>query len=122
MAKKKTWEAFVLKDTNIPWTEIWDSYDVEVESIEPEKVVFDATIKYSCIGKGYGSGCKLYVTDTERNYTKKNGETKPMYYGVFLCDADVIINNMNHGIMTGKFTIAKRGQDYGIKLVNDAEV
>lgn len=116
MAKKKTWEAFVLKDTNIPWTEIWDSSDVEVESVKPEEVVFEATIKYSCIGKGYGSGCKLYVTDTQRNYTTKNGETEPMRYGVFLCDANVIINNMDHGIMTGVFTITKRGQDYGIKL------
>lgn len=36
MAKKKNWEAFVLKDTNIPWTEIWNSSDVEVESVKPE--------------------------------------------------------------------------------------
>ena len=106
----------MLKDTNIPWTEIWDSSDVEVESVKPEEVVFEATLKYSCIGKGYGSGCKLYVTDTQRNYTNKNGETEPMRYGVFLCDANVIINNMDHGIMTGVFTITKRGQDYGIKL------
>ena len=40
-----------------------------------------------------------------------------MRYGVFLCDANVIINNMDHGIMTGVFTITKRGQDYGIKLI-----
>jgi hypothetical protein len=29
-----------------------------------------------------------------------------------------IINSMDHGIMTSKFTITKRGQDYGIKLVD----
>ena len=117
MTKKRNWEAFVLKDTNIPWTEIWNSSDVEVELVKPEEVVFEAAIKYSCIGKGYGSGCKLYVTDTQRNYTNKIGETEPMRYGVFLCDANVIINNMDHGIMTGVFTITKRGQDYGIKLI-----
>lgn len=44
-----------------------------------------------------------------------------MRYGVFLCDANVIINNMDHGIMTGVFTVTKRGQDYGIKLINGTE-
>ena len=29
---------------------------------------------------------------------------------------------MDHGIMTGVFTITKRGQDYGIKLINDTKI
>ena len=33
----------------------------------------------------------------------------------------MIINNMDHGIITGVFTVTKRGQDYGIKLINGTE-
>jgi len=118
MAKKKTWEAFVLKGTMIPWTEIWDSYDVELESVEPEQIVFEATLKYSTIAKGYGSGCKVFFRDTERTYVDKRGETHQVRYGVFLADVDEIINAMVNGIYSGKFTICKRGQDYGIKVVH----
>lgn len=116
MSKKK-WEAFVIKGTMIPWTEIWDAYNVELESVEPESIVFDATIKYSTICKGYGSGCKVFFKDTERTYVNKKGETYPVSYGVFLADVDDIINKLSNGIFTGKFTICKRGQDYGIKLI-----
>ena len=57
MAKKKNWEAFVLKDTNIPWTEIWDSSDVEVESVKlidqgETTAVFNFTNMLSSEAKG----------------------------------------------------------------------
>ena len=31
MTKKKTWTVPVIKGTNIAWTEIWNSYDVELD-------------------------------------------------------------------------------------------
>ena len=50
--KKKTWIAYVLPGTNIPFTEVWWGsaiYDVDLEETEPENVVFDATLKYYTI-------------------------------------------------------------------------
>ena len=119
--KKKTWIAYVLPGTNIPFTEVWWGsaiYDVDLEETEPENVVFDATLKYYTIEKGYGSGCKVLFTDVNRTYVTKKGETEQLKYGVFLVDVDEIIDNLDHGIISGTFNIAKRGKDYGIKLVN----
>lgn len=118
MAKKKTWTVPLIKGTDIAWTEIWESYDVELDRCEPEDYKFDATIKFSSICKGYGSGCKVFVRDAERTYINKNGEEKPVRYGIFLIDADEIIPKMNQGILTATFTVCKRGQDYGIKLAD----
>ena len=49
MAKKKTWTVPVIKGTNIAWTEIWNSYDVELDECAPEEYKFDATIKFAGI-------------------------------------------------------------------------
>lgn len=46
MAKKKTWTVPVIKGTNIAWTEIWDSYGVELDKRAPEDYKFDATIEF----------------------------------------------------------------------------
>ena len=119
MAKKKTWTVPIIKGTNIVWTEIWNSYDIELDRCEPEDYKFDATIEFIGICKGWGSGCKVFVKDTERTYINKKGETKQVKYGVFLTDSYDIIMKMNQGIVTGTFEVCKRGQDYGIKLVNN---
>ena len=119
MRKKKTWTVPIIKGTNIMWTEIWNSYDVELDECAPEEYKFDATIKFIGIRKGYGSGAKVFVKDTERTYTNKKGEIKHVEYGVFLTDSYDIIMKMNKGIISGTFTVCKRGQDYGIKLINN---
>lgn len=115
--KKKTWEMPVIKGTLIPFTEAWDYNRPELEYVEPEKVVFDATVRFYGICKGYGSGTKMYLKDMNRNFTNSKGETKPVEYGVFLCDSYEIVMKMDHGIMTGTFEVSKRGQDYGVRLV-----
>lgn len=119
MAKKKTWMVPLIKGTNIAWTEIRNSYGVELDECVPEDYKFDATIEFIGICKGYGSGCKVFVKDIERTYINKKGETKQVEYGVFLVDSYIIIKNMDHGVMTGTFTVCKRGQDYGIKLITE---
>lgn len=120
MAKKK-WEAYVIEGTLIPWTEIWEapSKGVKLETVEPEKIKFGAKVQFYGICKGWGSGCKVYLKDLERTYTEKNGEEKPVVYGVFLVDSYDIIMKMDHGILDANFEISKRGQDYGIKLVEE---
>lgn len=40
-----------------------------------------------------------------------------IYYQVFLTDSKEIIQNMMHGIIYGKWTFVKRGENFGIKLV-----
>jgi len=119
MTKKKTWTVPLIKGTNIAWTEGWNSWyhGVELDECSPEDYKFNATIEFAGICKGWGSGCKMFVKDTERTYTNNKGEVRNVVYGVFLVDSYDIVMKMDHGIMTGTFTVCKRGQDYGIKLV-----
>lgn len=42
---------------------------------------------------------------------------KSVYYQVFLTDSKGVIQNMMHGIIYGKWTFVKRGENFGIKLV-----
>lgn len=42
---------------------------------------------------------------------------KSVYYQVFLTDSKEVIQNMMHGIIYGKWTFVKRGENFGIKLV-----
>lgn len=44
--------------------------------------------------------------------------TKSVYYQVFLTDSKEVIQNMIHGIIYGKWTFVKRGENFGIKLVD----
>jgi len=114
---KKTWTALVLKETLIPWTNYWNSYNVEVEDANPDSIKFNATLKYNSIVKGYGSGCSVSFIDVDRTYIDKKGEIHQLTYNVFITDVDKIINKLVNGICNGTFTVCKRGQDYGIKLV-----
>lgn len=118
MAKKKTWTVPVIKGTNIAWTEIWDSYGVELDKRAPEDYKFDATIEFVGFRRGYGAGVKVIVKDTDLRYINNKGEIHNIEYGVFLTDSYDIIMKMQNGFMTGTFTVCKRGQDYGIKLIN----
>lgn len=124
MTKKRTWKVPLIKGTDIAWTEHWRSCDQGLDFVDPDTYKFDATIKFDGIVKGWGSGCKMFVKDTERTYVNKNGKTcidkngEPcnITYGVFLVDSYDIIMKMKEGIMSGTFTVCKRGEDYGIKL------
>lgn len=118
MAKKKTWTVPVIKGTNIAWTEIWDSYGVELDKCAPEDYKFDATIEFVGFRRGYGAGVKVIVKDTDLRYINNKGEIHNIEYGVFLTDSYDVIMKMNEGFMTGTFTVCKRGRDYGIKLIN----
>jgi len=119
MTKKKTWTVPIIKGTNIACTQIWEARHngIELDECDPETYKFDATIQFLEICKGWGSGCRVFVKDTERTYTNNKGETKPVEYGVFLTDSYDIIMKMDHGVMSGTFIVVKRGQDYGIKLI-----
>jgi len=120
MAKKKNWTVPLIEGTTIPWTEIWDAAsNVKLDECEPDDFKFDATIKFIGIRKGYGSGTKVFVEDRDRTYTNSHGENHQVEYGIFLTDSYDIIMKMNEGIMSGTFTVCKRGQDYGIKLIRE---
>lgn len=43
---------------------------------------------------------------------------KSVYYQVFLTDSKEVIQNMTYGIIYGKWTFVKRGENFGIKLVD----
>ena len=105
---------------NAAYTEVNDKLVINLKGADaaPEDYKFDATIKFVGIGRGYGSGAKVFVKDTERTYINNKGKTNNVEYGVFLIDSYDIIMKMKEGLITGTFTVCKRGRDYGIKLIN----
>lgn len=54
---------------------------------------------------------KLFDHGEDFNYAKS------VYYQVFLTDSKEVIQNMMHGIIYGKWTFVKRGENFGIKLI-----
>lgn len=55
-------------------------------------------------------GKELPVDKFYKNKSQKDDQ-------VFLTDSKEIIQNMMHGIIYGKWTFVKRGENFGIKLV-----
>ena len=66
---------------------------------------FEDTLTFQSYGRGRSS-----VTFT---FKRVNGQTVSM----FVSDFSDIVNKMNHGHVTGRFTFVKKGQNYGCKMV-----
>lgn len=64
----------------------------------------------------YTEGAKKYADNSWQNIPD-GFERSSAYYQVFLTDSKEVIQNMMHGIIYGKWTFVKRGENFGIKLV-----
>lgn len=51
------------------------------------------------------------------SWAKKQMLNGAIIYQVFLTDSKEIIQHMIHGVIYGKWTFVKRGENFGIKLV-----
>ena len=71
-----------------------------------ENYEFSDTLTFQDYGRGRSS-----VTFTMKR--ANTGKTVTM----FVSDFANIINKMNHGHVTGRFTFVKKGQNYGCKMV-----
>lgn len=68
-------------------------------------------------GKDYSLDLDKIVSGMGGWYGEDFNYAKSVYYQVFLTDSKEVIQNMMHGIIYGKWTFVKRGENFGIKLV-----
>ena len=80
-------------------------YELKQGRVEMRPVVnFEATLTY----KGYFKGRSSVLIHLE----DENGLMWPMFLSAF----DKLISKMTHGVITGTWTVVKRGNNYGITL------
>lgn len=103
MAKKQLKIPF--KDGR-PCKWIKDDHDEERDNYE-----FEECLEIHGFVRGCSSTVMILRPADDFNYVKS------VYYQVFLTDSKEVIQNMMHGIIYGKWTFVKRGENFGIKLV-----
>ena len=69
---------------------------------------------------GFVRGCSsaVMILRPANDHGEDFNYAKSVYYQVFLTDSKEVIQNMMHGIIYGKWTFVKRGENFGIKLVD----
>lgn len=89
---------------------IKDDHDEERDNYE-----FDECLEIH----GFVRGCSsaVMILRPANDHGEDFDYTKSVYYQVFLTDSEEVIRNMMHGIIYGKWTFVKRGENFGIKLV-----
>lgn len=82
----------------------------EHETVWRDNHEFEATLVFRGMARGRSAAYALFSD-------KKTGKDVTM----FLVDlADVVMNKkIDRGIITGKWTFCKRGQNYGVRLVEE---
>lgn len=68
---------------------------------------------------GFVRGCSsaVMILRPADDHGKDFNYVNSIYYQVFLTDSKEIIQHMIHGVIYGKWTFVKRGENFGIKLV-----
>ena len=102
---KKKWKLIVDKNRILKW---WS----QESGNEIDNFSFKATLKLYGYGRGRSSAVLYYNIE----YLEEVPIINTSVIG-FLNDSIDIINNMDHGKITGLFTFCKRGQNYGIQLI-----
>jgi hypothetical protein len=98
-----------LKDLNDYETKVKNNEYISVESIVwKENFEFEDTLRLTGMSRGRSAA----------NFNLKS-ETNAKDYNVFMTDMVYLFQNgeISKGIIKGKWTFVKRGQNYGIKLV-----
>lgn len=69
---------------------------------------------------GFVRGCSsaVMILRPANDHGEDFNYAKSVYYQVFLTDSKKVIQNMMHGTIYGKWTFVKRGENFGIKLVD----
>ena len=73
--------------------------------IELDNYEFEDTLTYDGYSRGRSAAYFSFLRSDGRKVT------------VFLTDFEVIVNHMVKGMITGRFTFCKRGQNFGCKLI-----
>lgn len=81
---------------------VWE----DLEIVWRDNVPFEDTLTFVGDWSRGRSSVNFMLTST------KTGGTLP----AFIVDFAEMVQHMNHGVITGTFVVAKRGQNYGIKL------
>ena len=78
---------------------------------------YKGTLTYEIHGFVRGCSSAVMILRPANDHGKDFNYVNSIYYQVFLTDSKEIIQNMMHGIIYGKWTFVKRGENFGIKLV-----
>lgn len=89
---------------------IKDDHDEERDNYE-----FDEYLEIH----GFLRGCSsaVMILRPVADHDKEFNYSSSVYYQAFLSDSDDIVRNMICGMINGRWTFVKRGENFGIKLV-----
>lgn len=94
---------------------VWWCYEGHDE--ERENIPFKETFKIIYFSRGCSSA-KMHLRRVKDVKKYDEGLTSKVHdYEVFLIDSIAVINSAVNGIVSGTWVFVKRGQNYGIKLI-----
>lgn len=94
----------------------WWCYDPHDE--ERENIPFKETFKIVSFSRGCSSAkMKLRTIKNVKNHGEGWCDISNKDYEVFLIDSIAVINKAVNGVVSGEWIFVKRGQNFGIKLL-----
>lgn len=104
---KQSWKMHFYKGKPCTWEH--DPYDEERENY-----VFTADLYIGGYERGCSSSVMILIPYKDKDKERWDRKTK---YQVFMSDIEDIIKEMVKGRVQGSFTWAKKGSNYGLKIV-----
>ena len=107
---KKNWEMHFMNGNPCSWE--GDSFDEERDA----NLKYELDISFAGYSRGCSSALLIFVPTKQLKSYKENSYNK-FHYNVFMSDAEDIINHCVNGRIIGTFCFVKKGQNYGLQLV-----
>lgn len=104
---KQSWKMHFYKGNPCTWE--GDPYDEERDNY-----VFDADLYIRGTSRGCSSAVMILVPFEKKDQPYVRGDIQ---YQVFMSDVKDIVEEMVKGRVQGKFTWAKKGSNYGLRIV-----
>ena len=110
----KSWKMHFYKGCPCDWE--GNSFDEEVDANK----TYNLDLTFLSYSRGCSSAVLIYVpTDKLKEY--KDGSYGKLHYNVFMSDVEYIILNSIKGRIKGTFRFVKKGQNYGLQLIEKEE-
>jgi len=107
---KKNWKMHFYKGSPCDWD--GDEFDKEVDANK----TYNLDLTFYSYSRGCSSAVIIFVP-TDKMDLYEDGYYKKLHYNVFLSDLETIIKNCIKGRIKGTFRFVKKGQNYGLQLI-----
>ena len=107
---KKNWKMHFLEGKPCQWE--YEQYDEERDA----NLEYELDISFAGYSRGCSSALLIFVPTKQLKSYKKNSYNK-FHYNVFMSDSEDIINHCVNGRIKGTFSFVKKGQNYGLQLI-----